>query len=221
MDIYEARLNDALLERLISFSADWEAEDSTYGYRKNGRGDIEGNRIFLAEQDGRLLGYLFGQEAKAERATSIMADGTPYFEVEELYVIPEFRNQGVGRALFQFVEQELKAAGIEPVGAGKDIEEARKPVIKVLEDGTKIGFLAYCSILPQDYWATENRPGCAPLRGITAAVPTEHDQPETPVRLFSFPHPDDLDAMLEVMLKPELTEFQYLVSGDDWTVRLR
>ena len=113
MDIYEARLNDVLLERLISLSADWEAEDSTYGYRKNGRGDIEGNRIFLAEQDGRLVGYLFGREAKAERATSIMADGTPYFEVEELYVIPEFRNQGVGRALFQFVEQELKATGME------------------------------------------------------------------------------------------------------------
>ena len=32
---------------------------------------------------------------------------------------------------------------------------------------------------------------------------------------------DDLDALLDVMLKPELTEFQYLVSGDDWTVCLR
>ena len=42
-----------------------------------------------------------------------MVDGTPYFEIEELYVVPECRNQGVGRALFQFVEQELKAVGIE------------------------------------------------------------------------------------------------------------
>jgi len=31
----------------------------------------------------------------------------------------------------------------------------------------------------------------------------------------------DLDILLDVMLKPELTEFQYLVSGVDWTVRLR
>lgn len=113
MNIYEAQLNDELLKKLISMSADWETEDSTYGYRKNGRSDIEGNRIFLAEQDGKLLGYLFGQEAKSVRATSIMADDTPYFEVEELYVTPECRNQGIGRALFQFVEQELKAAGIE------------------------------------------------------------------------------------------------------------
>ena len=113
MNIYETQLNDTLIEKLISMSADWEAENSTYGYRKNERSDIEGNRIFLAEQDGKLLGYLFGQEEKSERATSIMVDGTPYFEIEELYVIPEFRNQGVGRALFQFVEQELKATGIE------------------------------------------------------------------------------------------------------------
>ena len=32
---------------------------------------------------------------------------------------------------------------------------------------------------------------------------------------------EDLDAMLDVMLDPDLTEFQYLVTGDDWTVRLR
>lgn len=113
MNINETQLNDTLIEKLISMSADWEAENSTYGYRKNDRSDIEGNRIFLAEQDGKLLGYLFGQEAKSERATSIMVDGTPYFEIEELYVVPECRNQGVGRALFQFVEQELKAVGIE------------------------------------------------------------------------------------------------------------
>ena len=32
---------------------------------------------------------------------------------------------------------------------------------------------------------------------------------------------EDLEELLDVMLCPELTEFQYLVSGDAWTVRLR
>lgn len=32
---------------------------------------------------------------------------------------------------------------------------------------------------------------------------------------------DDLETMLDVMLKPELTEFQYLVDGDNWRVQLR
>ena len=32
---------------------------------------------------------------------------------------------------------------------------------------------------------------------------------------------DDLDDLLKVMNTPELTEFQYLVSGDEWTVSIR
>lgn len=113
MKIYEAQLNDELLEKLIAMSADWEAENSTYGYRKNDRSDIEGNRIFLAEQDGEILGYLFGHEEKSERASSIMPNGTPFFEIEELYVIPSHRSEGIGRALFHCAEQAVKAAGIE------------------------------------------------------------------------------------------------------------
>ena len=99
-------------------------------------------------------------------------------------------------AFFQTISL-LKESGIDPVGAGKNLADARKPVIRTLPDGTKVGFLAYCSILPQDYWANAERPGANPLRGVTAYVPKEHDQPETPVRMFSFPHPDDLDNMLE------------------------
>ena len=112
MRIHEARQNDELLEKLIAMSADWEAKNSCYGYRKNDRSDIAGNRIFLAEQDGEILGYLFGHEEKSERASSIMADGTPYFEIEELYVVPNHRSEGIGRSMFQFAEQAVKAAGI-------------------------------------------------------------------------------------------------------------
>lgn len=32
---------------------------------------------------------------------------------------------------------------------------------------------------------------------------------------------NDLEEMLEVMLRPDLTEFQYLIDGTDWLVRLR
>lgn len=113
MKIYEAQLNDELLDKLIALSSDWERENSTYGYRKNDRDDIEGNRIFLAEQDNGLVGYLLGKEANAERASSIMADGTPYFEMEELYVVPHRRSEGIGKALFQFAEQEIKKSGID------------------------------------------------------------------------------------------------------------
>ena len=36
-----------------------------------------------------------------------MPGDTPYFEIEELYVIPERRSQGVGKQLFRYAEASL------------------------------------------------------------------------------------------------------------------
>lgn len=101
-----------------------------------------------------------------------------------------------GREGFLDTLQYLEEAGVAAVGAGRDEEQARE--IRIIEkNGTKVAFLAYCSILPQDYWALEKRPGVNPARGITASVPVEHDQPGTRQRIYTFPHPDDLKNMLE------------------------
>ena len=58
--------------------------------------------------NGRTVGYLFGCVEKAERSTSIMPDGTPCFEVDELYVRPELRSQGIGRRLFDHMEETVR-----------------------------------------------------------------------------------------------------------------
>lgn len=101
-----------------------------------------------------------------------------------------------GRDAFQETLRHLREAGLYVTGAGENEQKAREyPIIDV--GGTKVAFLGYCSILPQGFWAEEARPGCNPARGITAYVPVEHDQPETPCRMYSFPHPDDLEKMLE------------------------
>ena len=110
--LYEAELTDELLTTLITMSAAWEAENSTHGYRTNDRSDIDGNRIFLAERNGEVLGYLFGHKTAAERTNSIMEEGTAFFEIEELYVTPEHRSEGIGKKLFAFAEQTVQAGGI-------------------------------------------------------------------------------------------------------------
>ena len=39
-------------------------------------------------------------------------------------------------------------------------------------------------------------------------------------RLSEYKTVDDLDQMLDVMLKPELTEFQYMIEDGNWRVKL-
>ena len=104
----ETGLTEEVLNELIRMSEDWEKENSCHGYRKNDKSDIDGNRIFLAYDGDTVIGYLFGYAEKSKESSSIMPDGTPCFEIEELYVCPEYRNQGIGRKLFDYVENTVR-----------------------------------------------------------------------------------------------------------------
>ena len=54
----------------------------------------------------------------------------------------------------------LRGAGIHPVGAGLDDRAARSPVIAV-DNGVRVGFLAYDLVPPRSVWAGPGRPGAA------------------------------------------------------------
>ena len=112
MKVSEAAWSEELERELIRLSADWEAENSTWGYRTNKHEDLAGRRVFLAEEDGVILGYLFGLRENAKQKTSFMDAGTPYFEIEEIYVIPPRRSQGIGQRLFALAEETARTEGL-------------------------------------------------------------------------------------------------------------
>lgn len=107
MEIREEKLTEKLIGELIALSRDWGREDSCRGYRENARDDFELRRVFTAREDGVLLAYLFGIVETEERGNSVLNKGARYFELEELYVVPERRSQGIGRELFSLAEQTL------------------------------------------------------------------------------------------------------------------
>lgn len=105
-----------------------------------------------------------------------------------------------GREAFSDTINALKEQELLVIGVGSNIEEARKPAI-IERKGKRIALLAYNSILPYGYWAETDRPGCAPMRGFTLYEQIEHDQPGTPCRIHTFPHGDDLQAMVNDIRK--------------------
>jgi poly-gamma-glutamate capsule biosynthesis protein CapA/YwtB (metallophosphatase superfamily) len=88
---------------------------------------------------------------------------------------------------------------IATVGAGMNIDEARKPAI-IERNGTRVGFLSYNCIGPMGSWATPAKPGCAWVRIITAYemnMPNPGGVPE----IYTFAEPHSLGAMTEDVQK--------------------
>ena len=140
MFIHEVIPDEKTLAQLIHFSEDWAAENSCYGYRPNDKTDIEGNRIFFAEDGDAVIGYLFGKICRSEQMKSIMPEGTPYFEVEELYVVPERRSQGIGAKLFKYTEEAVKS-------------EAEYMVLSTATKNWKAIFHFYLDELDMTFWS--------------------------------------------------------------------
>ena len=93
---------------VVELSKEWEKEDSTYGFRADELEYINENRCFVAYINETVIGYLFGKVFESKQMKSIMPEATPYFELEELYVTPKYRNCGVGSMLFDYLENVLK-----------------------------------------------------------------------------------------------------------------
>jgi poly-gamma-glutamate synthesis protein (capsule biosynthesis protein) len=88
----------------------------------------------------------------------------------------------------------VKTEGMKVLGAGRDIAEARKPVI-LEKKGVRIAFLGYCTVLPKGWEAGPSVPGCAPLRARTFYEQIDW-QAGTPPRIITTTLAEDLEAMV-------------------------
>lgn len=99
----------------------------------------------------------------------------------------------------------LHSFGIEVVGAGRNLEEALRPVI-LERDGTRVAFVAYCSVFPMGYEARPSRPGLAPLRVQTFYSSPDPNfwEPGIPPSITTSARPDDLDLVRSAIAQAKL-----------------
>jgi poly-gamma-glutamate synthesis protein (capsule biosynthesis protein) len=89
----------------------------------------------------------------------------------------------------------LRSKGIATVGAGRNLEEARKPAF-IERNGIRIAFLAYCTVLREGYTAEKSKPGVAPLRAHTYYESFDY-QAGVPPRTVTVPYEEDLRNLLD------------------------
>ena len=103
----KAILDEDTVKQLIDLSYIWEKEDITFGLRHNERGDLQ-EPCFVALLDNKIIGYTFGEYIVNDTHESFAKKGDKFFYISELYVVPEYRNKGIGKTLFKLIEEEVK-----------------------------------------------------------------------------------------------------------------
>ncbi len=101
-----------------------------------------------------------------------------------------------GEGAFAETMSLMDSLGVALVGGGMNLAQARKPVL--IERGSlKVGFLAYCSVIPRGFEATASDPGVNPIRAHTAYRPWRDlsEYPGTPPRIDTWAEPAHLARM--------------------------
>lgn len=93
----------------------------------------------------------------------------------------------------------LRNYGITPVGAGMNIDEARRPVI-IERGGTRFGFLNYTCVGSIGNWATTLKPGCAYVHIISHYEMVTGNPGGTP-DVYTFAETRSLKAMVDDVQK--------------------
>lgn len=99
-----------------------------------------------------------------------------------------------GEEAFLDTIENLQKRGVQTVGGGRNLAEARRPVV-ITRNGVRVAILSYCSILNEGFAAGPNKPGIAPLRIHTYYEAVEH-QPGIAPRVVTIPYEDDLADMV-------------------------
>lgn len=112
MEICEIKVDPETLPDLLALSTAWAEEKNCWGYVANDASEYEGKRVFAAYDDSRMVGYLFGHfhTVPPQRVNGAIPGGAECFEIDELYVLPEYRSHGIGSALFDHARESVRGA---------------------------------------------------------------------------------------------------------------
>ena len=107
----KATFTDDVVAQLINLSHIWAEEDISNGLVPNNKDDLK-EPCYIALDNSKIVGYIFGHFYNNEKKVSIPQGEIPIgercFDIDELYVLKQYRNQGIGKNLYLLLEKEVK-----------------------------------------------------------------------------------------------------------------
>jgi len=116
----------------------WSEENCTYGNVPALRQQIAdqvGQYFVVAESCGRIVGFAYGVVSRSS-GLAVIHQGQQYLAVEDIYVVPACRSQGIGRQMLGQLIQVAESNGI----TGFLAYSATKNLAKVLDLYGGLGF---------------------------------------------------------------------------------
>src|SRR5262245_34476479 len=108
---------DEELQRVVQLTAQWEAEQITIGYGADEADYFRrklGSFFLLALDSEEIIGFVTASLHEANPGEmAIFPTGGRYVEIDDLYVLPAYREKEIGTLLMKAVMQEARNQGIE------------------------------------------------------------------------------------------------------------
>ena len=109
MKIKFAKNNE--LKEICKLNSIFVKENCCNNILEDSEGFYSSKKIFIAVENNKIVGYAYGDFAKETNTRSYAKANDKFFELEEMYVLPEYRNLGVGQKLFIKIEKHAKQNG--------------------------------------------------------------------------------------------------------------
>lgn len=108
------RATDGDIDQVRLHQTAWAEEDCTYGYAADSSENIAqrlGPWFLIAELNQRIVGHVYGT-LRVSEGLAVLPAGERYFEIEDMYVQPEHRDEGIGGMLLDRLMTSVRENGV-------------------------------------------------------------------------------------------------------------
>lgn len=125
MEIKEIIPSEDEIKEIIELSRLWVQEDISHGIVEDTKEDITNKRVFVVKEDNKIIACALCHEEKAKikNISSVIDDNEDIFEIDSIYVLKEYRNKGIGKKLFKYIEDNIEIKNIVLATSTKDYKK--------------------------------------------------------------------------------------------------